>query len=219
MVIKLFGSSHISGNFANRIYDKILVEEPSIVAVELDRERAKALFSNKKEKISLKLVKSLGLFGFLFAFLGSKVQKYLGKKIGFEPGIDMKKAIIAAKKIHAKILLIDQPLPHTIKKISKIRFKEKIKLFFYLIWPFPSKKMQFNLKEVPSEKTINLILNDFKNKFPQIYSVLVEERNKYIAKNLINIEKKYRNSEIFAVLGAGHVSEVEKIMKKYRNLS
>ncbi len=216
MSLKILGSSHISGKFASKVYDTIIVEEPEIVAVELDLARARALFSKQKQKISFKTIRNFGLFGFFFALIGSKIQKYLGKKVGFEPGIDMKKAIIAAKKVNSKIILIDQPMSKTLQKLSKISFKEKVKLFFYLIWPFQKKaKMSFDLSSVPNEKTINKIIKDFKEKFPGIYSVLIKERNDFIAKNLIDLKRKFENLNIVAVLGAGHVSEVKKLIKNF----
>ena len=215
MSIRIFGSSHIAGNYANRISDIIITEEPDIVAVELDALRAQSLFS-KSHKFNFAAARKMGVFGFLFAYIGSKIQKALGNTVGFEPGVDMKKAMLAARKANSKILLIDRDFRITMKRLSNIKFSEKLKLVLSIVFaPFDktNKAIMNELDKVPNENTIEKMLVLFKKRFPEMYDVLVEERNIYMAKNLKSIEKKYPHAEIFAVIGAGHKKRIHELLK------
>ncbi len=216
--LQILGSSHISGQFAYKIKDIILTEEPEIVAVELDLQRLESLFSNQRNKYSLKSIKQIGIFGFIFGLIGSKMQSVLGRQVGFQPGIDMKTAVLAAKKVKSKIMLIDQPIEITLNKLSQIKTRDKLKLIFYILFsPFSRKNQKLakkiDLRKVPEEKIIEEMTAEFKKKVPAFYKILIEERNKIIAKNIISIQKKYPDSRIIAVIGAGHKKEVEQLIK------
>jgi len=51
-------------------------------------------------------------------------------------------------------------------------------------------------------------------RYPNIYRVLIAERNVVMAKNLFAIMKNYPEDTIVAVMGAGHVDEVKKNAQK-----
>ena len=72
----------------------------------------------------------------------------------------------------------------------------------------------FDIRKVPSSKIIDNILEKVKEKYPGIYKVLIEERNDVMAKNLYKIMREYNNKKIFAIVGAGHESEIINILKR-----
>ena len=115
--IKIIGSSHIAKESMNQIKKYILDEKPDIVALELDIIRFRNLFK-KTRKPKLKDYRGMGLFGGLFGFIGSYLQKKLGSKVGSKPGVDMKTAALAAKKVRARIFLIDRDLRITLSRLS-----------------------------------------------------------------------------------------------------
>jgi pheromone shutdown protein TraB len=47
-------------------------------------------------------------------------------------------------------------------------------------------------------------MNQLRNKHPTIYSALVDERDKYMAHKLANLQKQNPEKNILAVVGAGH---------------
>ena len=57
------------------------------------------------------------------------------------------------------------------------------------------------------------ILKRFKTHYPNLYNVLVEERNEYMAKALVDIMKKHPDSKILAVIGAGHEDELALLVE------
>ena len=75
----LVGTSHIAKHSITEIKQVIESENPCLIAVELDHRRLHALLSKERPKPSLALVRKVGMKGFLFAALGSWVQRKLGK--------------------------------------------------------------------------------------------------------------------------------------------
>ncbi len=212
MAVQFIGTSHISEESIEKVKQKISDEKPQIVAIELDEARLRALLT-KRRKISLSAIKQLGLFGFVFQMIGSHFQRKLGKEVKQMPGADMKTAYLAAKKINAKIFLIDQPIQTTLQKISKISLFEKIKFVFSLIGGvFSKQQINFDLRKVPDEKTILSLTKDFKKEFPGVYRVLVTERDNYIANQIKHLQKHFPDETILVVLGAGHLKGVKKLL-------
>ena len=125
----LIGSSHIAIESVNLVESSFSKIKPSIVALELDSQRACSLISSvKKPKIRLSDIKRLGFKGFLFNLIGAWLEKKLAKSVNIEPGAEMKKAIELARLKRKKIALIDQPIEITLKKLSsRMTLKEKLR--------------------------------------------------------------------------------------------
>jgi len=218
--IEIIGTSHIAQQSVNELRRKIRFEKPDIVAVELDIARLQDLMSGgKHRKPKLKDIPKIGLFGWIFAVLGSLVQKRLGKKVGAEPGSDMKAAVVSAREIGSQVVLIDRPIGETIRGMSKkVPMSEKLKLLWFLLfgWIFDPKGVEklnkFNLKKVPSQKVIHDIIYEFRHKFPSIYKVLVTERDEYMSRRIKFIMKKFPEDTILVVVGAGHIDGMKRLL-------
>ena len=150
--------------------------------------------------------------------LGSYIEKKLGKIVNVAPGSDMKKAVETAYKIKAKIALIDQDIKITLKNLSrKIDRKEKIKFFMDLIKALVGKgKVKFDLKKVPSSELVRKLTNKVKKEYPNVYKVLIEERNQVMGKYLYRLVQDY--DKVVAVVGAGHEEDIIKEIKKWESL-
>ncbi len=217
MEVKIIGTSHISKDSVTEIKKTIGEFEPDIVCVELDVNRYKSLFQKRRGKFKLSHIGRLGLFGFLFYLLGSISQKVLGRRAGSKPGIDMRSAIVEAKKVGAKVALIDQDISITLRNLSKrVPFPEKMKLFAYVLFGgFISKKrIKFNLKSVPKDSVVKTLVREMKHKFPSFYKVLVADRDRYMQKQVGAIVKKFPESKILVIVGAGHKSSLKKFVSK-----
>jgi len=217
MEIKIIGTSHISKDSVTEIKRSIKEFEPDIVCVELDINRYKSLFQKSRGKIKLSHITKLGLFGFFFYLLGSISQKVLGRRAGSKPGIDMRSAIVEAKKHGAKVALIDQDISITLRNLSKrVPFTEKLKLFAYVLFGgFISKKrVKFDLKSVPKDSVVKTLVSEMKHKFPYFYKALVSDRDKYMQKQVKMIADKFPESKILVIVGAGHKSSLKKFVSK-----
>ncbi|MBU1201011.1 MAG: TraB family protein [Nanoarchaeota archaeon] len=221
--LKIIGTSHIAKDSVKQIEQEFLDFKPDIMAVELDTKRYNSLLFEKNNKISLNLVKKVGFTGFMFLIIGRFVQKKLGSIVGVEPGSDMKTAVELAKKNNKKITLIDRDIDITLKRFSKkFSFKEKMRLLKDLLFGFYSKKkISINLSKVPDQKLISFLITELKERYPSIYLVLIEERNKFMAKKLFFMMKQDSNAKILCVVGAGHEEGLMSELKKlyYSNIS
>ena len=212
----ILGTSHISIDSVRQVEKFIINEKPDIVAIELDKKRFYAILN--KTKLSFKDIFQMGVKPFLINLIGAYVEKKLGKFVGVSPGSEMKKAIELVKKHNLKLSFIDQDVSITMKKLSKAI---TIGVVFKFMWNiirvtvFRKKDIEiFDIRKVPSSKIIDNILEKVKEKYPGIYKVLIEERNDVMAKNLYKIMREYNNKKIFAIVGAGHESEIINILKR-----
>lgn len=213
----LLGTSHIAKQSLKEVESAIKRGKPDIVALELDRKRLAALLEKKRPKPKLRDIKRIGIKGFLFSLIGAWAEKKLGEKVGVKPGAEMKLAFELAMKRKLKIVMIDQDIEITLKKISKrLTWKEK---WHFVVDAFKAfvlrkKEIMFDLRKVPSERIIKKMTSKVKKRYPNIYEVLVVERNEIMARNIANLCTQHPDSKILAVIGAGHEKEILNLVKE-----
>ncbi len=218
--LTILGTSHISIQSIKDVSSFVKNNKPDIIALELDSARFIALTDKKAKKSSFKDVMHLGLKGFILNQIGAYIEKKLGKLVGVSPGSEMKEAIKLAKEYNLRIELIDQRIDITLKKLSKsITFKEKFRFVIDLISGtlYEKKRIKIDLTKVPEESFILEILEKIKVRYPSFYNVLIAERNKIMAKNLNKLINDNKQSNIFAIVGAGHLSGLLQEIKKSEN--
>jgi len=216
--LTILGTSHIAVESINSVKEILLSERPNIVALELDRARFNTLMYHKKRGFSFEELRNIGIRGFIFNFIGSIIESKLGKVVGTKPGDEMKMAAKVAHEIKAEIALIDQDVRITLRKLGKkITFKEKMRFFGDFIKAlFIRQKINFDLKRVPSQKIINDLTGKLRRRYPNVYDVLVRERNFIMGKYLYRLMRDYHS--VVAVVGAGHEEDLIKEIKKWESL-
>ena len=211
--ILILGTSHIAAQSIKEAERVITEEKPEVVALELDAARFHALTSKTKRKISIRDAQKIGIKGWLFALFGELVERKLGNKVGVSPGSEMLKAAEVARENNCKIALIDQRIDITLKRFSQtLTWKEKFRFVIDLFKAPFSRKIKIDLTKVPEEDFINELITQVKHRYPNIYKVLVEERNIYMAKKLFKLMQEFKS--IVAVVGAGHGKEIIEEIKK-----
>ena len=204
----LVGTSHISKQSIKEVEKTILKVRPRFIAIELDKRRLRLLEDPGQNRLRLRDVKTLGLRGFLLNLIGAWFERRIGKKVGVEPGSEMKKAVELAKKLHIHLVLIDQDIKQTIKKfLNRITRREKLR-FLKDLFISNKDELPFDIKKVPSQKEIKKIINKVKKDYPSFYLTIIKERNEYMAQNICNLMKKYPQSKIVCVIGAGHEKDL-----------
>jgi len=214
--LTIIGTSHIAKQSLDEVEEAIENGKPDIIALELDRRRLYSLF-NKPGRIRIYDIKRVGVKGFIFSLIGAWAEKKLGKMVGVMPGSEMKKAVRLAKKNKIRIALIDQDIEITLKRFSKsLTWKEKWNFIADITKAiFVRKKViEFDLTKVPDKKTIKKLVGKVKKRYPNIYNVLIEERDHVMAENLRKIMEKYPEKKILAIIGAGHEEDIIKLIKK-----
>lgn len=221
--ILILGTSHISKESIKEITLAMERFSPSIVAVELDRHRLESLLHpSRKPTVSFALLRRVGVKGFVFAIIGSYVQEKLGRVVGVKPGEDMKTAVLLAKQHHRSIALIDQDLDVTLARFSAaLSWKEKGRFLGDLFRAFFFRKREMkrwglselDLSRVPPKQVILNLLGGLRKRYPNVYRVLIHERNVVMAARLASLADKQPNAKILAVVGAGHEEDLARMLR------
>lgn len=215
--LSIIGTSHIASQSVEEVEKKIVTEEPDIVALELDKKRLAALLSETKSRVTFRDAKRVGVKGWLFSVIGAWVEKKLGDKVGVSPGSDMLSAFKAARKVGARVALIDQDIEVTLKHFSSaLSWREKWNFFVDIVKGLVFRKTDigFDLSKVPTQATISRLIKKVKKRYPNIYRVLIVERNDVMASNLANLLLNYPDDKIVAIVGAGHEKDIMKLVKQ-----
>ena len=72
---------------------------------------------------------------------------------------------------------------------------------------------EIDLSKVPPKTLIKKLISKVKIRYPNLYKVLIEERNKVMANNLSALIKKNPDKNILAIVGAGHEDELVSLIK------
>lgn len=223
MAVHILGTSHIAAQSIREIKKAIIDYKPDIVAVELDIERARVLLHGEKTKLSWRGVLQVGLKGFIFAKVGQIVQQKLGKMMGIAPGTEMKTALELAQKNNLKIALIDQPIKITLRNFSKeLTWKEKFRFLGELISGLflPKRQLkkfgleELDLSKVPEKKLLKIMMGQLQERYPSVYKTLVEDRNKYMVKKIVQLLRENLGKNILVIVGAGHNEGMEELLLK-----
>lgn len=211
----LVGTSHIASESVAAVDKAILREEPAIVALELDRKRLFALLNPQKARLSWKDIRRVGFKGWLFSVIGAWVERKLGEKVGMKPGAEMLQAVRTAQVVGARLALVDQDIEITLRRFSmSLTWKEKWRLFIDLLKGlFGRSEFVFDLSTVPSPKLIEKMIRQVKVRYPNVYRVLVTERNAVMAKRLAFL-MQHTDKTIVAVVGAGHEKDLIELVRQ-----
>jgi len=214
--LMVIGTSHIAKQSLEDVKKAIEGWKPDIIALELDRRRLYSLFK-KPGKIRIYDIKRVGIKGFIFSLVGAWAEKKLGKMVGVAPGSEMKKAVILAKKNGIKIAMIDQDIEVTLRRFSQsLTWKERWNFIADIVKAIFFRKdiVEFDLTKVPSKKVIKKLVSQVKKRYPNVYKVLIEERNNVMAQNLRKIIEMHPEKKILAIIGAGHEEDILGLIKK-----
>jgi len=215
--LTVIGTSHIAKQSLEEVKKAIEEEKPEIVALELDRPRLSGLLSGQKAKPRVSDIGRIGLKGWLFMIIAGYIERKLGKVVKVKPGEEMMLAYKLAHERKAKVALIDQDISITLKNMSKaFTWKEKWNILVDLLKGTFSKKerIKFDLTKVPSQELIDRMIKKVKARYPSLYKVLIDDRNKVMAKNLHALMQRFPEQKIVAVVGAGHEKEIISLIKK-----
>ncbi|HIH36612.1 MAG TPA: TraB/GumN family protein [Methanocellales archaeon] len=207
--IIIIGTAHVSDKSIEEVRSTIDREKPNVVAVELCPRRYKAL---KGEMQTEPLIKDVlnGGYLLLVQWLLAWIQTKIASEKGVEPGAEMKSAIEIAEKTGASIALIDRDIGITLRRFwSRMTFFERIRMFFALISASFGERKEIDMETITEEDVVTQLVSELRSFSPSAAKVLVDERDAYIAGNLLNAAK---GGKVVAVIGAGHRKGVENFL-------
>lgn len=202
--IVIVGTAHVSEKSVQEVRQAIEDLRPDVVAVELCRGRYRALRGEEETgEIQIKEILSGGkLYLLLVQWFLAYVQKKIGSDQGVKPGSEMIAAIEAAEAAGARVALVDRDIAVTIQRFwTSMSFLEKAKLVFSMIPAAFGKGEDIDIDKVTEEDVVSAIIEEFREVSPRAAEVLIDERDAYIARNLIRLA---RTGRVLAVVGAGH---------------
>lgn len=191
-MIKLIGTTHFMSK--EDIHELLEKNNPDIIAVELCEVRLGLKPLTLEEN---SLLMKIG-----------KATKDKSEKENIQYGSDMTNAIIYANEKKIKVGLIDRDIIETSNLMEKIP-GEELKLFLKEIKELENKNLKKEADEFDSEKEIKKM----KDNYPVSYEFLVASRDLVIANKLLRLEKDNPNKKIVALIGKGHLKQVEELIK------
>ncbi len=212
--IIIVGTAHISKHSADLVREVIQNEAPDIVCIELDERRYKSLSEKKKwEELNLKeLIKQKQLSTLLINILLASYQKKLGEKLGVSPGLELLEAAQTANKLNIPIELCDRDVRITLKRAwNSMTLWQKLKFMTSgLAGVFDDDEIsEEKLNEIKQKDVLSELMNELGKTLPVLKQVLIDERDVYLAEKI----RRANGNKIVAVVGAGHVSGMLKIIE------
>jgi pheromone shutdown protein TraB len=199
-MITLVGVGHVFV-ISQHIREIIYSRRPEVVCIELDPARYRALLE-KVESAHVPI--QYRLLGY--------IQKRMASKFGSEVGDEMLAAAKAAGEVGAKVALIDMDAGRVFAHLwKKMSFKEKMHLFggAFLGLFMTKEKVEREMEKYESheEEYIDVLSQGF----PAVKEVLIDDRNKHMAKQISAIHAQHQN--VVVVVGDGHVPGIVEALK------
>jgi pheromone shutdown-related protein TraB len=219
-IVYLVGTAHISEASVELTQKVIETLKPDTVAVELCDSRFKSLDQPDRWKNTdiitvLKEGKALLL---LTQIILASFQKKLGNKLKIKPGAEMMKAVETARTINAKIALVDREVRKTLKRTWRnLSFSTRIQMLSTMLAALfkDHSVTKEEIEDLKSPEKLDGLLAEFTALFPDIQKTLIDERDKFMAQKL----REINGGIIVAIIGAGHIPGILKYIHEDRNIS
>jgi pheromone shutdown-related protein TraB len=210
----LVGTAHVSQESTDLVKRVIEEEKPDVVCVELDEQRYKALRDrNRWESLDIKQIIRNKQFPTLVANLMlSSYQKRLGGKLGVMPGAELLAATEVATERGIPFELCDRNIRTTMLRAwrSMSFWKKNNLMAAMLAATFAGEELsEEDLRKLKQKDVLSEMMNELAEAMPQLKRVLIDERDTYLAQKILASEGK----RIVAVVGAGHVEGMKKILE------
>ena len=128
--VTLVGTAHVSETSVREVEETIAVEDPDVVAVELDEGRFRQMRGETPDDLDAgDLLRGNTVFQFLAYWMLSYVQSRLGDRFDIEPGADMMAAVETAEANGIDVALVDRDIQVTIQRFwARLSATEKLRL-------------------------------------------------------------------------------------------
>lgn len=212
----IVGTAHVSKKSIEEVSEVIETEKPDAVAVELCPKRYRVLVQGVRDEIHITdVIKKGNVFLLLFQLILSYFQRKVGEEYGVKPGAEMLAAIEKARDTGADVLLIDRDIGITFSRFwQSLSFFEKLKLIWHLVKSTFSGE-EIDVDEMLEEDVLEMLVREFRSITPNAARVLIDERDTYMAANLLNALSRY--DKIVAVVGAGHRKGIERALSRLKD--
>jgi len=216
--IFVLGTAHVSKRSIEDVDKSIEEFKPDLVALELCKNRYDKLVFNNQwfNKDLFDIINNNEHLLFLLNITLSSYQRSIGEELGVMPGSEFLEANKVAKEKGINVALVDRDINVTMKRaFEKTSFWDKMKIFFAIIGSFlfsPAPKKEDIIEALKKEDMLNRALDEFGKFSKSLKTVLIDERNTYIANKTLALD----SDKILLVVGAGHAKEIANILDKQK---
>lgn len=204
--IILVGTAHVSAESMEEVERAVENEAPDHLCVEMDEMRLKNLEENRRwSAANLKDVLRRRQGFMLMANLAlASFQRRIGADTGVPPGSEMRAAVKTARERGIPFTCADRSIQVTLTRAwRKSGLWTKIKLISSLMASVLSSE-SVSADEIEGLKESNAMQNmmeELADYLPSVKGVLIDERDRYLAANIIRAP----GETVLAVVGAAHV--------------
>jgi len=211
--IRIIGTAHVSQKSVDEVREAIAGFQPDVVAVELDPARYAALKTGPADSPEIGEVLKRGDFTQLIVqWVLAYLQRRIGMDTGVSPGAEMLAAINEAEAQGIPVALIDRDIRITLMRFWRMMtLWEKLKIIYALVVSVIGiHGEEIDVDLFTDQDVVSAALMEFRKFSPHGAAALIDERDAYIAHQLIAL--KARHERVLAVAGAGHVQGISRLL-------
>jgi pheromone shutdown-related protein TraB len=205
--IKIIGTAHVSQHSVDEVRTAIEEYAPDVVAIELDPSRFAALKKQARDPTVNDVLEVKNFNSLLVQWLLAYLQRKIGFDVGVEPGAEMKVAIAEAEQRNIPVALVDRDIRVTLLRFwNTLGILEKIKMAWALIISIAEidRGEEIDIESLKEQNVIDVVMEEFRKFSPNGARALIDERDAYIAHQLIILKAQRPEAKILAIIGAGH---------------
>lgn len=205
--INLIGTAHVSQQSVDEVRTAIQEYHPDVVAIELDPSRYAALRKQARDPSVNDVLEVKNFNSLLVQWLLAYLQRKIGFDVGVEPGAEMKAAITEAEAHNIPVALVDRDIRVTLLRFwNSLGFFEKIRMIWALLISIAEidKGEEIDIESLKEQNIIDMVMEEFRKFSPNGAKALIDERDAYIAHQLVILKAQRPEAKILAIVGAGH---------------
>jgi pheromone shutdown-related protein TraB len=205
--IRIVGTAHVSQHSVDEVRTAIEEYRPDIVAIELDPSRYAALKKQAPDPSVNDVLEFRNFNSLLVQWLLAYLQRKIGFDVGVEPGAEMKAAIEEAEKRGIPVALVDRDIRVTLLRFwNSLGIFEKIRMFWTLLISIAEVDNggKIDIESLKEQDVIDMVMEEFRTFSPNGARTLIDERDAFIAHQLILLKVQRPEGRVLAVVGAGH---------------
>jgi len=211
----ILGTAHVSRESVDQVATTIEAEKPDRICVEIDSARHQSLTQkNSWENLDIyRVLRERKGFLLLGNLVLSSFQRRIGSDLGVTPGEEMLAAVHVAEEQNIPFSLVDRQIHTTLRRAwAKAGLWGKNKMLAALLGSvFSREKLTGDeIEELKKQGALDNMMGELAEYLPAAKSVLIDERDQYIAGKVFDAE----GERLLVVVGAGHVPGIVSWLEK-----
>ena len=213
--IWLVGTAHVSQRSVDLVREVIEREKPDAVCIELDSGRYEALSQGKKfeEQDLREVLRKKQVATLMLNLILASYQRRLGLQLGVTPGSELLEAAKVAEENGIPMALCDRDVRITLRRAwQSISWWQRCRLLSELgVSLFDSPDIsEDELSRIRDQDVVTEVMNELGRMMPDLKRVLIDERDAYLAHEILETEGR----KIVAIVGAGHIDGMKRRLER-----